>query len=132
MLELAKLGESLGVAVETENWHALLSGPDQVTRLMELTNGSIGFKLDFGNWPNNRKYIDLPKVAPYATSTHAKAHYDGDKIDVEDFLRCCDICKDAGFTGPHVLVYDGPGDEWERLREIGALTLPYLAPAQSV
>ncbi len=89
--------------------------------------------LDFGNWRGERKYADLAQIAPLATSTHAKADFPAaGRMDRDDFTRCLDLCRDAGFSGPHSLIFDGPldadEDEWASLDQIRAAVTPYLTP----
>jgi len=43
-----------------------------------------------------------------------------------DFIRCLEICKDAGFKGPHILIYDSPGDEWSSLDQMREVARPYV------
>lgn len=123
-LRLAEYGADRGVQVVTENWHGLLDSPADVDALMERTQGKVGLKFDFGNWPRSRKYDDLPKIAKYAVCTHAKADFPAiGEIDRVDFDRCLDICKAADFPGPHILIFSSPGDEWTSLdlmRDIAA------------
>jgi len=124
LLRLAGYGADKGVRVVTENWHRLLDRPADVVEIMERTEGKVGLKFDFGNWPRDRKYDDLPKIARFAECTHAKADFpQPGEIDEVDFRRCLDICKDAGFVGPHILIFASPGDEWDSLdieRDIAA------------
>ena len=106
----------------TENWYGLLDTPQNVIDLLRLTDGDIGLKLDFGNWPAPRKYTDLREIAPYASSTHSKPALRPDgSIDEQDFLRCLEAIESNGFTGRHVLVYDGPADVWDALEELSSL-----------
>ena len=126
LTEVLDHADTLGVRVVTENWHPLLDHPDAVLALMERMQGRIGLKLDFGNWPAEHKYVDLPKIAALAECTHAKASFTtmGD-MDEEDFTRCLDICRDAGFSGPHVLIFSDPGDEWDSLDRMSEVVRPY-------
>ena len=114
---LAKRAEENGVRLMTENWFSILSTPENVLTLLDHLEGEVGFCLDFGNWEGETKYADLEAIAPRAESCHTKAHFPapGD-IDRDDYVRCLDLTRDAGFAGPHTLIYDGPGDnEWEGL-----------------
>lgn len=113
---LSRYAADRGVRVVTENWHALLDRPAEVLQLLESLNGEVGLLLDFGNWHGERKYGDLAQIAAWTESTHAKAAYDaaGD-IDAGDYGRCLTICADAGFQGPHSLIFDAPGDEWTEI-----------------
>ncbi|MDQ2798449.1 MAG: sugar phosphate isomerase/epimerase [Armatimonadota bacterium] len=124
---LARQADRGGVRLVTENWHALLDRPTEVQDLLEEMEGQLGLLLDFGNWHGDRKYDDLPQIAPFAESTHAKAHFPAaGQMDREDFTRCLDICRNAGFTGPHSLIFDGPGDEWDSLDQMQEVVRPYV------
>lgn len=137
-LELSILGlearcqqaSNVGVQVVTENYQALLAGPAEVAAIMNALGEKIGLMLDFGNWKGPDKYASLAQIAPYATSTHAKAHYPAaNQMDREDFIKCLEICQGAGFSGPHSLIFDGPGDEWSSLDQIRDAVLPYVSQA---
>lgn len=126
---LARRANAGGVRLVTENWHALLNRPEEVLALLDKMQGQVGLKLDFGNWHGARKYDDLARIAPLAECTHAKASFPRPgEMDCADFTRCLDICRAAGFSGPHILIYDSGGDEWARLDRMRDAVLPYLSP----
>ncbi len=119
LLELAERSEPYGVRVVPENWHALLHSPKQVCELLDLCEGKVGLLADFGNWPSPRKYDDLPQIVARSESTHAKASFSqAGLLDEGDFGKCLDLCKAAGFSGPHSLIFDGPGDEWQSIKQM--------------
>ena len=125
--EVCQYAKASGVDVVTENWYALLDRPEDVLWLLETLDGQIGLKLDFGNWPRERKYADLPKIAPLAECTHAKAAFAAPgEMDKIDFERCLTLCRDAGFAGPHILIFSDPGDEWASLDQMRDFVRPYL------
>jgi sugar phosphate isomerase/epimerase len=126
---LARDASAAGVRLMTENWFQLLSRPDAVHALLGRLDGQVGLCLDFGNWSGPGKYDDLAAIAPLAESCHAKAQFVGPgEADGEDYRRCLDLTRTAGFRGPYTLIYDGPDDD-----EPAGLTLerelvrPYLA-----
>ncbi|MGI4788279.1 MAG: sugar phosphate isomerase/epimerase family protein [Janthinobacterium lividum] len=117
-----------GIRVVTENWHRLLDQPAAVQTLLGRLDGQVGLKLDFGNWPAPLKYEDLPKIADLAECTHAKAHFTAPgQMDQDDFTRCLDICADANFDGPHILIFSDPGDEWQSLDQMRDVAASYVA-----
>ena len=119
--------EDHDIEVVTENWHRLLDNPNAVWTLLERLDRCVGLKLDFGNWPADRKHNDLPLIADLAECTHAKAHFPAPgQMDKGDFTRCLDICRDAGFTGPHILIFSDPGEEWASLDQMRDAALPYV------
>jgi len=125
--EVCRHAQAVGIGVVTENWHALLDRPEDVLALLETLDGAVGLKLDFGNWPGERKHADLPKIAPFAASTHAKAAFSAPgEMDTEDFARCLSLCREAGFAGPHILIFSDPGEEWASLDQMQEFTRPYL------
>ena len=118
------------IQVVTENWHHLLDSPSAVRTLLERLDGRVGLKLDFGNWPGDRKYADLPQIADLAECTHAKAAFPAPgQMNRDDFTRCLDICADASFQGPHILIYSDPGDEWDSLDQMRDIVRPYVSSA---
>ncbi len=122
--------EDYDMGVVTENWHRLLDSPSAVRTLLERLDGRVGLKLDFGNWPDDRKHNDLPLIADLAECTHAKAHFSAPgQMDAADFTRCLDLCRDADFAGPHILIFSDPGDEWASLDQMRDAALPYVGQA---
>ena len=115
--KLAERADVNGVRLMTENWFSILSTPENVLTLLDRLEGKVGFCLDFGNWTGDTKYADLEAIASRADSCHTKAHFLAPgEMDKDDYIRCLDLTQDAGFSGPHTLIYDGPGDdEWEGL-----------------
>jgi Xylose isomerase-like TIM barrel len=110
-----------GVHVMVENWFPTLSTPEAIHTLMEATGGSVGLTFDFGNWGGPDKYANLTQIARYAEGCHAK--WDSN----DDFTRCLEITRAAGFSGPYTLVYGEPGAVWESLERQKALVSPYVA-----
>ena len=115
--KLAERADANGVRLMTENWFSILSTPENVLTLLDGLEGKVGLCLDFGNWQGETKYADLKAIAPRAESCHTKAHFlSPGEMDRDDYVRCLDLTQDVGFSGPHTLIYDGPGDdEWEGL-----------------
>ncbi len=126
--KLAEHAEANGVRLMTENWFSVLSTPENVLTLLDRLDGEVGLCLDFGNWKGKTKYVDFKAIAPQAESCHTKAHFLAPgEIDKDDYIRCLDLTQDAGFSGPHTLIYDGPGDdEWEGLSIESDVVQSYL------
>ena len=125
--QLSSYAQERGVRVMTENWHALTMQPQSLLALLDRLEGEVGLCVDFGNYQGPSKYPDLAEIMPRADSTHAKAHFpEADRMDREDFVRCLDLSKKAGFAGPYTMIFDGPGDEWRSLEGIQAEIRPYL------
>jgi Xylose isomerase-like TIM barrel len=121
--------EALGLRLMTENWYGFLSSPASVRALLERLEGNVGLCFDFGNWRGPNKYRDLQSIAPFAESCHAKAFFapSGD-MEQNDYSRCLDITRSAGFSGPYTLIYDGPSpDEWAGLAQERQVVEPYIA-----
>ncbi len=125
---LASRAEANGIRLMTENWFSVLSTPENVLTLLDRLDGQVGLCLDFGNWGGETKYADFEAIAPRAESCHTKAHFSAPgEMDKEDYIRCLDVTQDAGFSGPHTLIYDGPGDnEWEGLTIERGVVQSYL------
>ena len=115
--KLAARAEANGLRLMTENWFSVLSTPENVLTLLDGLDGTVGLCLDFGNWQGDTKYTDLKTIAPRAESCHTKAHFPAPgEMDKDDYIQCLELTQDAGFSGPHTLIYDGPGDdEWHGL-----------------
>jgi hypothetical protein len=125
---LSAHAEDLGLRLMTENWYGLLSSPLSVHALFEKLEGKVGLCFDFGNWRGPDKYTHLQAIASYAESCHTKAFFASPyEMDKDDYVRCLDITRSAGFSGPYTLIYDGPGsDEWAGLAQERQVVQPYL------
>ena len=126
--KLSELAQANGVRLMTENWFSVLSTPENISALLDRLDGRVGLCLDFGNWTGETKYADLEAIAPRAESCHTKAHFPAPgEMNKDDYIRCLELTQDAGFSGPHTLIYDGPGDdEWEGLTIEREVVQPYL------
>lgn len=125
---LAERAEAQGVRLLIENWFALLARPEQVVWLLDELQGRVGLNADFGNWNGPTKYDDLAQILPRAEGCHTKCRFTAPReMDKDDFVRCLDLARDAGFSGPHTLIYDGPDDdEWAHLTMEREVVRPYL------
>jgi sugar phosphate isomerase/epimerase len=128
MDRLAQRAEARGVRLLTENWLGLMSSPQIVLDLLDSLDGRVGLLLDFGNWKGPHKYRDLEQIFPRAESCHAKCHFSAPRQpDRDDFVRCLNLSRAAGFRGPYTLIYDGPdNDEWLNLGVEREMVRPYL------
>jgi sugar phosphate isomerase/epimerase len=125
--QLSAHARERGVRVMTENWHALTMEPPSVLALLDRLEGEVGLCADFGNYRGPNKYENLAAILPRANSIHAKAHFpEADRMDRADFVRCLDLSREAGFSGPYTMIFDGPGDEWTSLAMIQEEIRPYL------
>ncbi len=114
---LAQHAGAQGVHLLIENWCALLARPEHVLWLLDKSEGRIGLNADFGNWSGPDKYDALAQIFPRAAGCHTKARFTAPhQMDKDDFVRCLDLARASGFSGPHTLIYDGEdADEWGHL-----------------
>ena len=128
LAQLTERADSAGIRVMSENWFSIFSTPENVNTILSGLDGKVGLCLDFGNWRGDTKYEDLAAIASWAESCHTKAHFAAPReMDKEDYVQCLDLAQEAGFAGPHTLIYDGPGDdEWEGLALEREVVNPYL------
>ena len=112
---LVECGKANNVRVMTENWLSLLTTPDYVRRVMEAVD--IGLCADFGNWRGATKYDDLAAIFPFAESCHAKCSFSAEGTpDREDYVRCLELSRGGGFSGPYtVIYYSASVNEWNGL-----------------
>lgn len=117
--ELAELTSTAGVRLVIENWFDLLPRPTEVNRVLDALGGKVGLNGDFGNWERDGKYQDLAKIMGRAELCHAKGRYSTAGLDVEDYRRCVELSKAAGYRGPFTLIYDSKyyEDEWSGILE---------------
>ena len=128
LARLADIAEANGVRLMTENWFGVLSKPQHTYQVLDSLNRRVGLCVDFGNWKGLSKYDDLMRIMPLGESCHAKCRFSAPmEPDTEDYLRCLDLTREAGFSGPYTLIYDGPSDdEWGGVRLERELVLPYV------
>lgn len=122
MARLADQAQRLGVRASTENWHLLLATPEAVLSYLGRLDRKVGLCVDFGNWAPEIEEAGLPLILPLAETVHAKVEISSaGELDEDRFRRQAREAGGVGFTGPYVLVADGPGDRWQhivRLREL--------------
>ncbi len=125
---LAERAETVGLRLMSENWFSIFSTPDNVNTILGGLDGKVGLCLDFGNWRGATKYEELTAIASWAESCHTKAHFTSAReLEKDDYIQCLELTQKAGFSGPHTLIYDGPGpDEWEGLAVEREIVTPYL------
>jgi sugar phosphate isomerase/epimerase len=110
------------IRVVTENWFDLTAGPAEVHAILDAADGRVGLLIDLGNWTGPGKYDDLAAVAPDAETCHAKCHFSATGPDGDDFTRSLQVLRDANYTGPLALVYDGDDpEEWACLAQEQAI-----------
>lgn len=121
LVQLARRHPSLQLV--TENWQALLPDAASVLELLDQTDGQVGFLIDLGNWTGPDKYAELAAVADRAETCQAKVTTDdAGSIDASDYRASLTVLRNAGYTGPLAMVYDGPDpDEWTRLDQAYAI-----------
>lgn len=125
--ELGEYASSRGVRVVTENFHSLTSVADNCLALLQKCEDVLGFTSDYGNFKGSDKFEALAQTIPFSESIHAKAQTDAAGFpDENEFIRCMEIAKQAGYEGPITVVYDGPGDMWEGIERVRKLVAPYV------
>lgn len=111
-----------GVRIVIENWTGVLRDAGSVRGVLEATGGAVGLLIDLGNWRGPDRFQELSRIAPLAETCHAKCRFTGSEPDVEEFQHGLQILKDAGYSGPLALIYDGmDDDEWGMLDRVDAL-----------
>jgi len=116
------------VRVVTENWLALTPDAASVHQVLDAADGSVGLLIDLANWKGDDRYQQLTSIAPLAETSHAKCHFETSGPDADDYRQTLGVLRDAGFSGPLALVYDGPDpDEWAGLEWEHAMTRSVFA-----
>lgn len=121
---LAAHARERGVALITETWRPLALPPENLRAILAATGGVVGHCADFNNYAgygDPAKYDALRAVLPGAVTVHAGGQFDGTgALDRADFRRCLALARASGFAGPYVLIFSGPGDEWDGLATLAA------------
>lgn len=125
--EVQRYADSLGIRVITENWHQLAMSPPALLDVLDGLNGSVGLCADFGNYSGPTKYQDLAAILPRADTIHAKGDFpQAGVLEREDYERCLNLSREAGFSGQYVLIFDGPGEERPSLEKLASVVQTYL------
>lgn len=125
LVALDTYARALGLRVITETWRPLALPPENLRAILAATADTVGHCADFNNYEgygDPQKYDALRAVLPGATTVHAGAQFDATgTLDEADFRRCMDLAHAANFSGPYVLIFSGPGDEWAGLVKLAEL-----------
>ncbi len=110
---LGQIGRTHGVRIVTENWLDMTPGPREVHHILDGLGPDVGFLVDTGNWDGPSKYADLTSIYARAELSHTKCSFGADRtMDQEDYRLCLATAIEAGYSGPHTLIFEGEGDEW--------------------
>lgn len=110
MRECLEYAEKAGIILALENHWGLSSNINYLIHMYDALKNSpsMGMNVDTGNFVGE-PYIELAKLAPYASIVQAKTYYGGGTFyDKEmDYNRIGKIFKDAGFKGWVSLEFEG-------------------------
>jgi sugar phosphate isomerase/epimerase len=133
-VQLAAWGKQTGVSVMIENHGGISGDPDAVVQIIKASGNLVRTAPDFGNFKPAIRYEGLAKLMPYAIAVHAKLfEFDAGGQETRfDLPRCMQIVKDAKWTGPMSIEFEGPvaepgkvADEWEGIAKSKALLTRY-------
>lgn len=126
--EFLPLAKEFNIKMTIENHGGVSRKADNILRIVKETDPKwVGSCLDFGNWPDNVRYEECQKLAPYAYHTHAKSHAfneQGEETKI-DYKRVLDIMKAANYKGPLSIEFEGPGDPVEGVKKTRNLLVKY-------
>ena len=113
--ELAEQAGARSVSVLMENHWGLSEDPQRMVRVLEAVDSEYcGALADFRNWPpGTDPYEALSMIAPYAQCAHAKfLSFDEHGHDPDfDTPRALQILREAGFSGPYAIEFEGDLDD---------------------
>lgn len=129
--DLFAYGQARGVRIITENFRPLALRADHLLAILELCDGLITICADFGNFKGPDRYTEFARIAPYATSGHAKAQYQEDgtiiPVDLTGGIR---VLLDNDFQGPLSLIFDQKmadgHTEWDYLASMKKVAAQHL------
>lgn len=133
-VQLATWAEEAGISVMIENHGGISGDPDAVVEIIKASGGRVRTAPDFGNFGPSIRYEGLAKLMPYAIAVHAKLfEFDAQGEEVRfDLPRCMQIVKDAKWSGPMSIEFEGPvgaagqcADEWDGIGKSKALLKRY-------
>jgi sugar phosphate isomerase/epimerase len=127
LASLVPVAKDHGVRLVTENWFDLLATEKEVHHVLDAVGDGLGFLADMGNWHGSGKYAALRSVYSRAELSHTKCHFgDGLAMDRDDYGKCLEASVKAGYEGPHTLIFESPGEEWDGLAMEREFVLGYL------
>jgi sugar phosphate isomerase/epimerase len=129
--ELSELSGQADVRLMMENHGGISFDPDVVVRIMEAIDSKYCCILaDFLNWPaEDDKLENLRKVASHSWAIHGKFltfDEDGESPEI-DCAAAVKILKDAGYSNPWGIEYEGKTDDHEGVLKSKALLEKHLA-----
>jgi len=125
--DLVPVAQAHGVRLVTENWFDLLASAREVHHVLDRVGGGLGFLADMGNWHGPSKYIELEAVYGRAELSHTKCHFgEGLSMDRDDYGKCLAAAIAAGYQGPHTLIFESDGEEWQGLEMERDFVLSHL------
>ncbi len=126
--EILPLARELGIRISIENHGGVSRKADNVVKIIQATDPKwVGALVDFGNFPPDVRYEEVPKVAPYAFSTHIKVGGFDEKGEATgiDIPRIFTMLKQHNYKGPLSIEYEAKGDPVEGVKKTRALILKY-------
>ncbi len=126
--EILPLAKELNIRISIENHGGVSRTGDNIVKIIQATDPKwVGALVDFGNFPPDIRYEQVPKVAPYAFSTHVKTGgFDdqGEAIGV-DLPRLFSEMKKNHYKGPISIEFEAKGDPVDGVKKTRDLILKY-------
>lgn len=126
--KLLPLAKQLNIKMTIENHGGVSKKADTILKIIKATDPEwVGACLDFGNWPDEIRYSECEKLAPYAYHVHAKTHTFNERGEDtnKDYKRLLQILKNANYKYAVSIEYEGPEDQIEGVKKTRDLILKY-------
>lgn len=126
--KLIPLAKELKIKMTIENHGGVSKKADTILKVIKGSDPKwVGSCLDFGNWPDDIRYTESAKLAPYAYHVHAKTHTFNDQgEDVnKDYKRLLQMLKDANYRMAVSIEFEGSEDQIEGVKKTRDLMLKY-------
>lgn len=125
---LIPVAKELNVKMTIENHGGVSKTADMILRIIKGTDPEwVGSCLDMGNWPDDVRYTECEKLAPYAYHTHAKTNAftpQGEDTN-KDYKRLMGIMKKNNYKYAISIEYEGTEDQMFGVKKTIALILRY-------
>jgi len=111
---LIPMAKELNIKLCIENHGGVSKKADTILKVIKGSDPEwVGACLDFGNWPDNVRYTECAKLAPYSYHVHAKAReFDEQGWEARmDFRHLLQMLKDSGFGYAVSIEYEGGEDQ---------------------
>ena len=127
--DLVPLAEKKKIPLAIENHWGISTLPENILFFLNhYSSDYLGVCLDLGNFSQQQnRYSESEKLLPFAKEIHAKSYSfagDGEEVNL-NYKRFVKLIREADFSGPIVVEYEGRGNQLQHSLMTRDLILKY-------